>query len=196
VLDLELDDPHPDLGHLWPVDPGTDPSGVTELRAWFGAEPGDAPWIVPQERLALRLPDGNLATLVSIQVRDGAGNESVPERVVLRRPAATAVDRAVILEERAEDRAAAGDLGGARSIIGDSILHVKESLHRLLTLDPPPTPAERKAAKTLARVLGLKALAKAQMRPRTASHALATLRKAIDLEVALAESAAAAGLRL
>jgi hypothetical protein len=199
-IDVSFDDPTgPGDGFMLPVDLGVIASGVPEMRVWFGGGPPDGvQWQAAATHLDLRLPDTD-TSLVQIQARDAAGNVGDPATVIVRRPRLSDLDRAIALEQHAEDQIEAGDLASARADIDASLPLIKQQLaaaaERAAKESGPSSDAHH-AVVELAQLLGLKSLARALTKPQTLAHASAALAEALAREIALAEWADQKGLEL
>ncbi|MBK9001848.1 MAG: hypothetical protein IPM35_39500 [Myxococcales bacterium] len=170
---------------------------VTDMRLWFGAGPPDgAAWQPVQSQVALRLPDQD-ATLVQVQARDLAGNLSQPLGIIITRPLVTPIDKAIALEELAEDRIEANDLSGARAAILTSLDFVKAGMSRAAkAVKSEPHPDRVHVLTTFAQILAFKQVARALLKPQTEAAGVEALRQALELEIALAAFADARRIEL
>ncbi|MBK7584295.1 MAG: hypothetical protein IPI67_29340 [Myxococcales bacterium] len=109
------------------------------------------------------------------------------------------MDRAIALEQHAEDRILAGDLAAARADIDASRPFIKQQLAaavKLAAKAPGPSPDAHHAVIELAHVLGLKSLARALTKPQTLGQATVALSNALAREIALAGWADENGFQL
>lgn len=176
-------------GIVVPVDLGAFTSGVEAMRVWFDPDSRDAvQWRPPAEQLQLRLPDQPF-TVIRIQSRDYAGNLSEPVSVWIARPLASALDRAIASEERAEDAIEASDLDGARSHVLASLPEISAALAASVKRLAEPgcdKEVETSILTRLAKIHGLKVAAIALLKPQTIHLARVTLETALKLELEVA----------
>jgi hypothetical protein len=187
-------------GPALPVDLGVTATPVTDMRVWFGSgpPPSGLAWQPYTSSVPLRLEDA-IGTIVSVQVRDEAGNESEVLRVPMRRPMDTPLAKALALEESAEDALDRGDYAAARAAIDASIDEVEKLLDaafQRIAETKGKSEDDLHIVRTLLRIQALKLKAKALMKPATEHLAREALEEAIALELELIAWAAERGIEL
>lgn len=167
------------------LDRGVLSSGLSELRVGFGPDLSAVTWQPFTTSIAVRLPDAERPT-VWLQARDYAGNASAPIPVAVPLSRATSLDRAIALEERAQDAAAQRDWATARANVTSSLTPLRRSIaiavERIARAHGKPTADDLHLLATLQRILVKKEAAVALLRPLLAVKGLALLNEALDLE--------------
>lgn len=165
-------------------------SGVTEMRVWFGAgAPESVLWQPAEPELLLRLPDRDV-TYVRVQVRDSAGNVSNVASSIITRPRSSPLERAIALEELAEDLIEAGDITGTKIAILKSLAETTAAFFdavKLLAKTKGKSPAAVQAVALLGKVLGVKVKVLALLTSGKTALALQALKNAIADELKAAQ---------
>jgi hypothetical protein len=174
------------------LDPQSAASGVADMMVATRSDFAGAAWRPAESPLNVWLPDAPTAA-IWVKVRDKAGNESSPASVVVRVAAATPVDAAIGLEERAVDAIRAHAFSSARDSIGQSFPKIDQSigtvLQRIASGGQKPDPEDVRMLVDLALVRAFKTKAHALAKPVTAALAEKALLEALERERAVADRA-------
>jgi hypothetical protein len=193
------DDPSTDRLRASALDPEAVASGVGEMMVAMRSDFAGASWVPLAGEVSVWLPDADSAA-VWVRVRDKAGNVSEPAMLAFRLAAATPVDAAIRLEERALDALRSRAWSAARDAIGQSLPQVDRSIRtvvdRIGTCGQKPDQDDVRLLVDLVFVRALKTRAKALSKPMTATLAERALVEALERERDIAERAMRRGLGL